>query len=161
MRYQLRAVGPDFVGSAQLRLAFSTALSAPPSRVYHALAEEPEGWPRWFGAVTSVTAERDGERRGRRVRLRGGGDFAETVLVERPDERYAYRVDTANAPGLRALAEDWHLSPAPDGGTRVWWTIGLDGGVVARALMRSAGPALRLSFRRAMRDLDRLLAREG
>lgn len=39
---------------------------------------------------------------------------------------YAYRADVTNAPGARALVEEWRLTPAGTG-TRVQWTFAADG----------------------------------
>lgn len=151
---RLRAEGLDFVGVAPVRLVFTRAVSAPPERVFHALAEDVSGWAEWFPAVTSIVPLDEGA--GRDVRLWGGGRFRETVLAAKEPELYAYRVDVTNAPGVRALVEEWRL--APDGpGTRVRWTFAADGIVLVRGVLRLAAPGLGRSFREAMTRLDRRL----
>ncbi|MFD3947305.1 SRPBCC family protein [Streptomyces sp. NPDC058579] len=154
MNRRLRLVELDFAASAPVRLVFSAELAAPPSAVFRSLAVELGSMPSWFTAVTSATPTAEGA--GRTVRLRGGVVFQETILAHDPDTRYAYRVDATNAPGVSALVEDWALSPA-GAGTRVSWTMAVDGGTPCRLAVRLARPGVGKSFRDAMRRLDRRL----
>ncbi|MFI0961548.1 SRPBCC family protein [Streptomyces sp. NPDC021080] len=155
MARRLRPVGPDFVGTAPLRLVFAREVAAPPGAVFSALAEDVSGWSEWFSAVTLARPTADGG--GREVRLRGGTRFEETVLVSKAPEVYAYRADATNAPGLRALVEEWRLTPA-DGGTRVRWTFAADGTVVFRTALTLGRSGLGRAFRDAVTALDRRLA---
>ncbi|MFJ2814877.1 SRPBCC family protein [Streptomyces sp. NPDC087294] len=156
MSRQLRPVGPDFVESAPVRLVYEREVSASPEAVFHALAEDVPGWPEWFSAVRLARTSDDGGRR--EIRLRVGARFEETVLTARASEVYAYRVDTANVPGLRALAEEWRLTPAGTG-TRVRWTFAVDGNAPFRLVVRAARGGLGRAFRQAAVALDRRLAR--
>lgn len=156
MARRLRPVDVDFVRSAPVRLVFAREITAPPEPVFRALAEDVAGWTEWFSAVTLARPTDGGA--GREVRLRGGTRFAETILVAKAPEAYAYRVDEANAPGARALVEEWRLAPA-GGGTRVQWTFAADGPPVFRAVLRLARPGLGKAFRDAVTALDRRLAR--
>ncbi|MFJ3583370.1 SRPBCC family protein [Streptomyces sp. NPDC090127] len=151
---RLRLVELDFVATAPVRLAYTAELAAPPAAVFRSLAVELGSMPSWFTAVTSAAPTGDGA--GRTVRLRGGIVFQETILARDPDVRYAYRIDETNAPGVSALAEDWALSPAGPG-TRVRWTMAVDGGAPCLLAMRLARPGVGRSFRDAMRRLDRRL----
>ncbi|MGW1273894.1 SRPBCC family protein [Streptomyces sp. NPDC002491] len=155
MPRRLRPEGLDFVRTARVRLVFATEVSAPPERVYRALAEDVPGWAQWFPAVTSAQPLDDGAAR--EVRLRGGTRFRETVLAAKEPELYAYRVDVTNAPGLGALVEEWRLAPAR-AGTRVQWTFAADGSGAFRAVLRLARPGLGRSFRGAVTRLDRRLS---
>ncbi|MFH0179675.1 SRPBCC family protein [Streptomyces cacaoi] len=154
MAHRLRPEGLSFVETAPVRLVFAREVSAPPELVFRALAEDVSGWAEWFPAVTSVQPLDDGA--GRDVRLRGGTRFRETVLVAKEPELYAYRVDVTNAPGVRALVEEWRLSPA-GAGTRVQWTFAADGNGAFRAVLRLARAGLGRSFRNAVTKLDRRL----
>ncbi|WP_148592536.1 SRPBCC family protein [Streptomyces sp. WAC01526] len=156
MARRLRPVELDFVESAPLRLVFTAEVSAPPKAVYAALADDVAGWSCWFTGVARSAPTQDGT--GREVRLTGGTRFTETVLAAEPDAHYAYRVDTTNTPGLRALLEDWRLAPA-NGGTRLRWTFAADGPAPFRFLLTLARPGLGRAFRESARALDRRLTR--
>ncbi|MGW4158192.1 SRPBCC family protein [Streptomyces sp. NPDC004788] len=154
MARRLRQVELDFIASAPVRLVFSAVAAAPPAAVYRSLAVEVGSWPAWFSAVRTASPTDDGA--GRAIRLRGGVSFEETIMAADPDARYAYRVDTTNAPGVTAMLEEWALSPAA-GGTRVRWTMAVDGNRPFTAGLRLARPGIGLSFRDAVRRLDRRL----
>ncbi|MCX4785044.1 MULTISPECIES: SRPBCC family protein [unclassified Streptomyces] len=155
MPRRLRSVGLDFVESAALRLVFDAEVSAPPEAVYRALADDVAGWPSWFTSVTTARPIEEGA--GREVRLRGGAVLRESILAAEPGERYAYRVDESNAPGPKALVEEWRLTPAGTG-TRVRWTFAADGSAPFRFTLRLARPGMGRAFRNAVRNLDRRLA---
>ncbi|MBE8470434.1 SRPBCC family protein [Streptomyces justiciae] len=155
MAHQLRAVGLEFVDSAPVRLVFAREMSAPPEQVFHALVDDVPGWTEWFAAVTLARPTGDGTTR--EIRLRGGGRFQETIIAAKEPEVYAYRVDVANVPGVRALVEEWRLTPS-GAGTRVRWTFATDGTAAFRAVARLATPGLGRAFRDAVGALDRRLA---
>ncbi|MGW5735968.1 MULTISPECIES: SRPBCC family protein [Streptomyces] len=157
MARRLRPVGLEFAESAPLRLVFAREVSASPDAVYRALAEDVANWPAWFTAVTLCrpTEGADGTK-GREVRLKGGTRFWETIVAAEPSERYAYRVDESNAPGLRALLEEWRLTPAGTG-TRVRWTFAADGTAPFRLALSVGRSGLGRSFRDAVTALDRRL----
>ncbi|MGW7821476.1 SRPBCC family protein [Streptomyces puniciscabiei] len=156
MARRLRPVDLGFVGAAPVRLVFAREVSASPEQVFRALAEDVPGWAQWFSAVTLARATDGGA--GREIRLRGGTRFAETVLAAEAPELYAYRVDVTNAPGLRALVEEWRLNPRGTG-TRVQWTFAADGAAPLRFALGLARPGLGRAFRDAVTALDRRLAR--
>ncbi|MGW1764147.1 SRPBCC family protein [Streptomyces sp. NPDC002073] len=154
MARRLRPVGLDFVESAPVRLVFAAVTHAPPEAVYRALAEEVTGWPSWFRAVTLARPTHGGA--GREIGLLGGIRFQETIMAADPEQRYAYRVDSTNAPGVQALLEEWRLYPS-GGGTRVQWTFAAAGPRPFRLALRAARPGLARAFRDAVHTLDRRL----
>lgn len=154
MARQLRPIGLEFVDTAPVRLVFAQDISASPEAVYRALAEDVPGWSEWFGAVTTARPTDGGA--GREVRLKGGTRFQETVLAAKEAEVYAYRVDVTNAPGLRALVEEWRLTPA-GAGTRVQWTFAADGTAPLRFVLKLGRAGLGRTFRDAVTALDRRL----
>ncbi|GAA5205671.1 SRPBCC family protein [Streptomyces thinghirensis] len=156
MARRLRPVGLDFVETAPVRLVFAREISAAPDVVFRALAEDVPGWTAWFSAVTF--ARPIGGGAGRDIRLKGGTRFVETVLAAEPPEVYAYRVDVTNAPGARAMVEEWRLAPAGTG-TRVRWTFAADGTAPFRFVLNRARPGLGRAFRDAVTSLDRRLTR--
>lgn len=153
MAHRLRPEGPDFVGTAPVRLVFTREIAAAPEAVFRALAQDVAGWPEWFSAVSSARPTEGG----REVRLRGGTRFQESVLVARAPEVYAYRVDVTNTPGARAWIEEWRLAPAGTG-TRVRMTFALDGTAAFRLVCRLVRPGVGRAFRDAVTALDRRLA---
>ncbi|KUO16575.1 SRPBCC family protein [Streptomyces dysideae] len=167
MAHLLREMGLDFVETAPVRLVFAREIAAPPERVFRALAEDVPGWTEWFAAVTlarptspTLGFARAGgppSARGREIRLRGGTRFEETVLAAKEPEVYAYRADVTNAPGARALVEEWRLTPAGTG-TRVQWTFAADGTAAFRFTLKLARAGLGRAFRDAVTSLDRRLA---
>lgn len=154
--HRLRAVGADFLDTAPVRFAFTAVIAAPVEEVYRALAEDTASWARWFPLVSAAEPVPGG----RVVVLAGGSRFQETVLVADRPSRYAYRADTVNRPGMRALAEDWRLEPVADG-SLVRWSVAADPWPAARPLLALARPVLRSAFRRAMLRLDRRIAAGG
>ena len=156
MANHLRPVELDFIDTAPVRLVFAREMSAAPDAVFHALNDDVPGWAEWFSAVTSARSLDDGSRRD--IRLKGGGHFLETVIAAKAAEVYAYRVDVTNAPGVRAMAEEWRLAPAGGGGTRIQWTFAVEGNAVFRGAVRLAGPGLGRAFKGAVAALDRRLA---
>lgn len=151
MARRLRTVGLEFTDSAPILLVFAAEVSAAPDVVYRALADDVAAWPSWFTAITRATPTDGGA--GREVRLRGGVLFRETVVAAEPGERYAYRVDETNAPGLRALLEEWRLT-ADGAGTRVQWTFAADGTGPFRSVLGIGRLGMGRSFRGAVRRLD-------
>ena len=152
MAQRLRPVGPEFVETAPVRLVFTRDMAAAPVAVFQALAEDLEGWPAWFSAVSSARPTEGG----REVRLRGGTRFEETILAAKAPELYAYRVDVTNTPGARAWVEEWRLTPAGTG-TRVRMTFALDGTAAFRLVCRLIRPGVGRAFRTAVTALDRRL----
>ncbi|MFJ8033545.1 SRPBCC family protein [Streptomyces sp. NPDC096032] len=152
MAQRLRPVGPEFVETAPVRLVFTRDMAAAPGAVFQALAEDLEGWPSWFSAVSSARPTEGG----REVRLRGGTRFEETILAAKAPELYAYRVDVTNTPGARAWVEEWRLTPAGTG-TRVRMTFALDGTAAFRLVCRLIRPGVGRAFRTAVTALDRRL----
>ena len=157
MAHRLRSVGLDFAETAPVRLVFAREVPAAPRAVFRALAEDVPGWPDWYSAV-SLARPLDGGAR-REVRLKGGVRFEETVLAAKEPELYAYRVDVTNAPGMRALVEEWRLLPTGIGtGTRVQWTFAADGTAAFRLVLKAARTGLGRAFRDAVISLDRRIA---
>ncbi|MCQ4205970.1 SRPBCC family protein [Streptomyces longispororuber] len=158
MARRLLPVGLDFVETAPLRLVFAREVSASPDAVYRALAEDVAGWPQWFSAVTLARPLDDGADGPRReVRLKGGTRFVETIVAAEPDGLYAYRVDETNAPGVRALLEEWRVVAVP-GGSRVQWTFAADGAAPFRVGLKVGRAGLGRAFRDAVGALDRRLS---
>ncbi|MFD9904305.1 SRPBCC family protein [Streptomyces sp. NPDC059063] len=157
MRRRLRPVGLDFLTAAPLRHVFAREVAAPPEDVYRALAVDVEQWPAWFPSVTRARPTRGGE--GREIRLQGGIRFEETILAAEAPERYVYRVDASNVPGLRALVEEWHLTPTATG-TRVRWTFAVRAMGVPYLVVKFGRKGFDRSFQDAVAHLERRLTKD-
>ncbi|MZF88126.1 SRPBCC family protein [Streptomyces sp. SID5643] len=153
MPRRLRPVELDFVTTAPVRHAFERDMAAVPEAVYGALEDVP-GWAEWFAQVSA--ARPVGAGAGRDITLTGGIRFRETVIAAKGPELYAYRVDVTNLPGVRAIAEEWRLTPAGSG-TRLRWTFATDGTAAYRLAVKVARGGQARAFRDAVRALDRRL----
>ncbi|EFL30153.1 conserved hypothetical protein [Streptomyces viridochromogenes DSM 40736] len=156
MAHRLRPVGLDFVAAAPVRQVCVREISAPVGAVYRALEDVP-GWVEWFPQVTAARPVDEGA--GRDIRLQGGVRFRESVIAAQEPEVYAYRVDVTNAPGVRAIVEEWRLTPAGTAGTgtRVRWTFATDGTAAYRLAMKLIRAAQAKAFRDAVTALERRL----
>ncbi|MEU6337564.1 SRPBCC family protein [Streptomyces cellulosae] len=155
MAHRLRPVGQEFASVAPVRLVFEREIAAAPPAVFDALARDVAGWTAWFRVLT-LARPLDGGA-GREIRLLGAARFRETILAAEEPEVYAYRVDVTNVPGARAMVEEWRLEPAGTG-TRVRWTMAVDGVAPFRLAMKAGRLGLAAGFRDAMTSLDRRLA---
>ena len=157
----LRAVDLDFTRTATHRVTVSEVLPAAPDAVFAALAEDPAGWGAWFPGFTDagryLTPGPHGVGSQREVFARGSR-FLETILVWEPGRRWSFRVDEAGLPAIRALAEDFRLTPEGSG-TRVDYTMAQETspGFVGGLVIRLAGGQLRT----ALRNLGAHLAATG
>ena len=158
MPTSLRAVDLDFLETARHRVTVTEVLPAPPEAVFAALAEDPAGWGAWFPGFSDagryVTPGPHGVGSQREVFARGSR-FLETILVWEPGRRWAFRVDEAGLPAVRALAEDFTLTPEGSG-TRVDYTMAQETspGFVGGLIIRFAGGQLR----KALQNLGTHLA---
>ncbi|MEU8567188.1 SRPBCC family protein [Streptomyces pathocidini] len=153
MAHTLRPVPLDFLHTAPVRLVFTAEAAAPPEAVFGVLSDVPS-WPEWYGAVSRARPVGGGA--GREIRLKGGTRFWETIVAADPGERYAYRFDRTNVPGLRALLEEWRLTPS-GAGTCITYTFAADGTPLLRTALRLARPGMSRAFHDAVRALDRRL----
>ncbi|MFF1904809.1 SRPBCC family protein [Kitasatospora sp. NPDC058218] len=161
MARHLRPETLDFVGTAPVRLSFTARLAASPEEVFRELAQTPQGWPAWVRLAKAgyyVGHPPYGIGTDRRLRLHGGVRVSETVLVWESARHFAYRIDEVNVPGVRAMIEEWRLTPGPQAGTGVRWTIALDTGRPAATLCTAARAVLGRAFQGAMRRLDARIA---
>ncbi|WP_029431976.1 SRPBCC family protein [Blastococcus sp. URHD0036] len=151
MPTSLRAVDLDFIDSAKHRVTVSHVLPASPDVVFAALAEDPAGWGAWFPGFTDagryLTPGPHGVGSQREVFARGSR-FLETVLAWEPGRRWAFRVDEAGLPAVRALAENFLLTPEGSG-TRVDYTMAQETspGFVGGLIIRFAGGQLRKALK--------------
>lgn len=161
MRWDLRAVGPDFYESAPYRFRHSVVVRRAPERLFDAIARDPAGWGDWFPGFDHrgrwLTDGPPGEGSRRAVRM-AGVTYEETILAWDPPRRFAFRLDRSAAPLAHALAEDYRVEPHPSGST-LEWTFAVDPRAVLRPLTPLLDPVLSRILRRLAANLERHLDR--
>ncbi|MFD9303482.1 SRPBCC family protein [Streptomyces sp. NPDC060048] len=158
MIHRLRPEGLEFLDHAPVRQTCTRALHTPAGLLFEQLAARPQDWPRWLGFVRACqyqAAPPYGVGTVRHLRVAGGLRFHEAVIAWDPDERFAYRVEETNAPGLTAMMEQWKLTPLSQKLTRVSWTMAADGSPPLRLLLRAGRNRVDRTFGEAMKRLDR------
>lgn len=126
MPHRLRPEDLSFVERASVVVRAETTVAGSPEEVWPALADA-DAWPTWFSGMkdahyTSPAPYGVGSTRSVRV---GPLSADETILAFEPAQRFAFRVDSANLPILRALVEIVTLERA-GAGTRVVYRQAFD-----------------------------------
>jgi uncharacterized protein YndB with AHSA1/START domain len=157
--YGLRSEDVSFVDRAPLLVRAETSVPASPEEVWPALAEA-SAWQEWFAGMqdaryTSPAPHGVGSKRSVRV---AGLAADETVLAFDVGERFAFRVDSANLPGLNALVEVVTLEPA-GAGTRVVYRQALEPKPWLRPLLLLLRRPMERALRRGLEGLGPWVAR--
>ncbi len=159
MRWDLRAVGPDFYDTAPCRVRHSAVVRRPPERLFDAIGRDPAGWGDWFPGFDHsgrwLTGDPPGEGSRRAVRM-AGVTYEETILGWDPPYRFAFRVDRSAVPLAYALAEDYRIVEHPSGST-LEWTFAMDPRPVLKPMTRLFDPVLARMLRRMSANLERHL----
>jgi uncharacterized protein YndB with AHSA1/START domain len=147
MRFSLRREDLSFVERAPVVVRAEVSLPASPAAVWPAFADAP-AWVDWFTGMqdahyTSPAPYGVGSTRSVRVM---GLVADETILAFDPGKRFAFRVDAANLPMLRALVEVVTLE-ADGAGTRVVYRQALE----PKPWLRPLLPLLRGQMERGLR----------
>ena len=157
MPWKCRAEGLDFVDRAPFEFLTEADLPAPPKRVFAVLTDI-ASWPRWFDDMRDAkwTSPQQGGLGATRWMKLGAITVDETILAWDPGRRFAFRIDTATLPLLRAMVEDYALTPTQNG-THLRWRVAYD----PKPLARLIHPILRFvfgrQFRRTAENLKRYL----
>jgi uncharacterized protein YndB with AHSA1/START domain len=159
MRWDLRPVGPEFLGTAPHRFTYRAVIGRPPERVFDAIAGDPARWGDWFPGFDHsgrwLTPEPHGDGSRRAVRM-GGVAYEETILAWDRPRRFAFRLDRAAAPLAYALAEDYRVDAHPSGST-LEWTFAVEPRRLLGLTAALFDPVLSRLFRRIAANLDRKL----
>jgi uncharacterized protein YndB with AHSA1/START domain len=147
MRFSLRREDLSFAERAPVVVRAEVSVPASPAEVWPAFAGAP-AWVDWFTGMkdahyTSPAPYGVGSTRSVRVM---GLEADETILAFDPGKRFAFRVDAANLPMLRALVEIVTLE-ADGAGTRVVYRQALE----AKPWLRPLLPLLRGQMERGLR----------
>lgn len=158
----MRALPPvslDFLERAPVRVTRSGVVPAPLSAVFAAFADRPEDWKLWCPGFTAgewVTPPPHEVGSVRRMRA-GGRTIEEKVLVYERDRRWTFAVAGLNAPGLRALIEDYRFEELPGLRTRITWTIAVDAPGPAIGTRLAVDAMVRVLLNRAAAKLPSVL----
>jgi len=147
MPYRLRSEDGSFVERAPVVVRAEVSVPASPEAVWPAFADA-AAWPRWFSGMkdahyTSPAPHGVGSTRHVEVQ---GLRADETILAFDVGRRFAFRVDSANVPFLRAMVEVVTLEPA-GGETRVVYCQALE----PKPWLRLLAPLLRSGMERGLR----------
>jgi hypothetical protein len=112
--FACEAVDLDFLNTAPIRVGVAGSVARPPSEVFAAVAHDPANWGEFFpgfdktGRYHTPVPHGVGARRTMRFT---GVKFEETILAWDEGARWAFRVDSAQAPVFDAFVEDYHFEP--------------------------------------------------
>jgi hypothetical protein len=124
--FACEAVDLDFLNTAPIRLGAAVNVGRPPSEVFAAFAHDPANWGEFFPGFDKTgryhTPVPHGVGARRTVRFTGV-KFEETILAWDEGARWAFRVDSAQAPVFDAFVEDYHFEPDGSDATLLRWTI--------------------------------------
>jgi carbon monoxide dehydrogenase subunit G len=156
MTNDLAPVDVGFLDTAPTRTTRDFRVAAQPAAVFDALARDPAGWGHWFpgfsknGRYLSPAPHGVGSQREMHL---GGLPLLETVIAWDEATRWAFRVDRATMPGVRAMAEEYRIVPDGDG-SLVTWTVALDAAAPMKVVL---GPLAGTMVQRAGKKLERRL----
>lgn len=119
-----------------------------------------EHWPEWFPSVRKVTVLGRGEGVGARRRVTiPGSRVDEEFIVWHPGVRWSFTAYDSRPRFTRSLVEDCVLTPRPDGGTAISYTMYMDPVGVLGFLVKHSVGRLRKNNAKAMQNLAARAAR--
>jgi hypothetical protein len=156
MPRRLRHEDLPFLASAPFQQVHRGLVALPVDRVFAGLAARPEGWPDWFSLARECHYEGAspyGVGASRLLSLRGGIRARERVLAWEENERFAYRVEELNVPGIRAFAEEWTLAPVAGDRTELRWNLAGDCAKPVMLLLQASRNLMNRVFGAATRKM--------
>lgn len=144
--------------AASFRFEGTGTFSCTPARLFEELGE-PARWTSWFPLMRRARWTSDATARAgaeREVSIVGFGRFRETILEFRPGERFAFTMIASTSPLARTMGEDYRLTALGDR-TRLDWTLVASPTSVGRFVMPMMPRILAPIWRRAVRNLERLV----
>ena len=120
------AVDLDFLDTAPVHLDVAVQIGRPPSEVFAALAHNPATWGEFYPGFDRSGLYRTPVPHGvgsRRTATFIGARFEETILAWDEGARWAFRVDSTQAPMFEACIEDYHFDADGTDATRLRWTL--------------------------------------
>jgi hypothetical protein len=143
----------EWIERAPLRVEARADSTASSDKVFAVLADH-ERWPEWFPSLRKVTVLGPAEGVGARRRVViPGMTVDEEFIVWDPGARWTFTGYAAKPRFTRSLVEDCILTPLPDGGTAISYTMYMDPvGAAGFVVKRSVG-RMRKNNTKAMQNL--------
>ena len=150
-----------YTESSPHQLKVTQEIAASKEVVFDALMDAP-GWRRWFRDCLScewTTPAPYGVGSEREIQLKLV-TATERILAADPGERFAFTLIAVSKPLAKAMLEDFRLSDAGNGKTRIDWTMHYEPSALARAIH----PILRAVFKsmltKSLRTLETRIERK-
>ena len=151
----------DFLERAPVRFSVERHLAASPERVFDAMADAP-GWSKWFSIISRASwtsPVQGGVGSTRRVVMPGGIAVDEEFIAWDRPHRWGFQITGGNVAAFRAGVELAELEPAPDGGTNLRYSGGLELAPALRFMKLPMSLTVGTLIGRAFGKLDAQLAR--
>jgi uncharacterized protein YndB with AHSA1/START domain len=143
----------DWINRAPLRVEARAESAASPDKVFAVLADH-ERWPEWFPSLRKVTVLGPAEGVGARRRVViPGMTVDEEFIVWEPGARWTFTGYEARPRFTRSLVEDCVLTPLPDGGTAISYTMYMDPAGLAGFVVKLGVGRMRKNNTKAMQNL--------
>lgn len=143
----------DWIDRAPVKIAASAESTASPDQVFAVLADH-ERWTEWFPRVSKVTVLGPAEGVGARRRVQVPGmAFDEEFIVWDPGKRWTFTGYEAKPGVVRSLVEDCVLTPLPNGGTAITYTMYVEPTPVAGAMLKLIKGQMVKNNTKAMQNL--------
>ena len=155
---ELRHVGPEFLTDATAHPRATRAMPCRPEVLFTILVDA-ENWTRWTGATDAHYSTEPPHGVGsRRIVTIRNQVLEEEFIVWEPGRRLTFTVWASSLP-VRAMVEDFTISPVNEANCLLTWTTAIEGR--PRALSRSLGLVAYSEENRSLDRLRRFVARHA
>ncbi len=125
--------------------------------------EDAEAWPKWAGPIQRVewtSPKPFGVGTTRNVHMSGDLVGYEVFIAWERGERMAFCFTHASSSVIVAFAEDYQVTPLPEGGCRVTWRMAMENKGVSALLMPVTGVFMRMMLKRWLKNFKKLVESE-
>jgi carbon monoxide dehydrogenase subunit G len=157
--YGCRPVGIEFCDTAPHRFTTEVVIHATPEQIFEVF-EDPDSWVVWALPIRRVewTSPRPfGVGTTRTVTMTGGLVGKEEFIAWERGRRMAFRFTEASMAAVTAFAEDYQLSDAGNGRTRVRWVMAMEARGANDVGLRLFGWTMRLGLAFLLRRFQTLV----
>ena len=157
--YPCRPVGIEFCDTARHRFVTEVVVRATPEQIFEVF-ENPDSWVVWALPIRRVewtSPPPFGVGTTRTVTMTRGLVGKEEFIAWERGRRMAFRFTGASMDAITAFAEDYRLSDAGGGRTRVRWVMAMEARGVNDVVLRVFGWALGLGLGFMLRRFQALV----